>query len=187
MLSPRSGSVGRHSLFNHVAPSGYLQPPRGRDDLWSTWFSTRRTLLSEFAEELYGREKAPSEPDSLPEIARLSELIAGGGATLLYTGVSVNLLMLRPEVCLTLYVRDEDWLRREIAIPDSGFRLGLEFLSASAAAELPADRVHLPYLGLDDDLQPIGNERELWPSALVPQAAASMHLAVEAIRELDGR
>lgn len=49
-----------------------------------------------------------------PEITRLDELLADPGrARHLYTGVSVNLLTMRPEICVLLLVRDPGWLREE--------------------------------------------------------------------------
>jgi hypothetical protein len=190
ILSPRSDKVRRHMLFNHVAPSGVIQPPRGRDDLWRDWFCVKSNFLAEFIGELYGGS-LQDEPDITEDLVsqsrarRLIDLIEGGGASLFYTGVSINLLMLRPEICLALLVHDEDWLAREAQIEAGAFKLGQEFLAVEDASQLPAGRTHFSLLYLDDDFQPTDNGIELRPSTLVPQAAASMYLGTEALRHLD--
>ena len=183
LLSPRSNEVRRHALFNHVAPSGVLQPPRGRDDLWRSWFSVEKNFLAEFTEELYPSSRQSGDPEAVhsnPHAERLFRLIGGGDASLWYTGVSVNLLMLRPEVCLTLFVRDPEWLSREVQT--AGMVLSREFLGIHDAQQLPTGRRHLTCLSLDNDLNPDGEDAEQRPSALVPQAAASMALAMDTIR-----
>ena len=193
MLTPRSKDVATHRFFNHVIPSGIFQPLDFTGRVMSrkfvdTEFSVRRTFDREFIEELYAAEEF-ADPGSLvipnpehePEIARLN---AEDQVNLYYTGVSVNLLTLRPEICLLLLVTDPTWLVRE----DKGakdslhrggrpMRYGWEIVQHER--DLPGNRTLSRSLLLDAAFQPVETRPEdLRPYLLVPNAAAAIHLAI---------
>ena len=193
-LTPRSKDVATHRFFNHVIPSGIFQPlePTGRvmsRKFVDTEFSVRRTFDREFIEELYAAEEFADpgplvipNPEDEPEIDRLS---AEDQISLYYTGVSVNLLTLRPEICLLMLVTDPTWQVRESkrakdSVPRGGrpMRYGWEVVQHER--DLPDNRTLSRSLLLDAAFQPIetGSE-DLQPHLLVPNAAAAIHLAIK--------
>jgi hypothetical protein len=194
LLTPRSGEVATHKFFNHVAPSGILSPLDV--DLVSLHeeFSVRRNILREYLEELYSVEeyevgtKPSHEIESEPEILRLQGLIESGQANLYYTGVSVNLLTLRPEICTLLLVRDPAWITREpVEAEKSGrpWRLAWEWLPREEEHQLPSGRRHHQFLMLDKSLEPLrSDDPTLLPTALLPNAAAAIDLALRTAREV---
>lgn len=188
LLTPRSGEVATHRLFNHVAPSGIFAPLDLDMTPLQDEFSVRRNLLREYLEELYSIEEYEigSKPihsiETEPEVMRLRALIDSGSANLYYTGVSVNLLTLRPEICTLLLVRDPAWLREEpLAAERSGrpWKMAWEWLAREDEHHLPADRRHHQFLPLDRDLRPEwAGTNTLTPTALIPNAAAAIDLAL---------
>jgi hypothetical protein len=135
-----------------------------------------------------------SEPlhdlEAEPGIVRLNRLVEEGLAGLHYTGVSVNLLTLRPEICTLLLVRDPGWLASEsVAAQRDGrpWRLAWEWLARSDEHQLPSGRSHHQFLALDDQLRPVSSEDSaLSPAALIPNAAAAIALALPVARRLLG-
>jgi hypothetical protein len=193
MLTPRSKDVATHRFFNHVIPSGIFQPLDFTGRVMSrkfvdTEFSVRRTFDREFIEELYAAEEFADlgslvipNPEHEPEIARLN---AEDQVNLYYTGVSVNLLTLRPEICLLLLVTDPTWLIREDKRAKDSLhrggrpmRYGWEIVQHER--DLPGNRTLSRSLLLDAAFQPVETRPEdLRPYLLVPNAAAAIHLAI---------
>jgi hypothetical protein len=167
LLPPRSTSVATHPDFLHLAPAGVFAPDgedphRARRD-----FSVRRNFVREWLEELYGTdERELADPEAEPAIARLTEALRSGQADLRYTGVAVDLLTLRPEICLLLAIHDPEWLR------DEPLRLSWEHSREDW------------FLALDADLRP-ADGRVVTPSVIVPAAAAGIWLAIRALRAPD--
>jgi hypothetical protein len=179
VLSPRASWVARHKLYNHVAPSGIFQPFNRSSASSEREFSVRTTLLRELLEELYGREdydrrgqRLLQDPASEPEVLALEAMLKSGSAELLYTGVSINLLTLRPEICTLLLIHDPEWVR------DPALMLSNEYLPGTHEHDLGAGRQHLTSIALDDDLRPIATGNELKNRALIPNAAAALQLAM---------
>lgn len=193
-LTPRSKDVATHRFFNHVIPSGIFQPlePPGRimsRKFVDTEFSVRRTFDREFIEELYAAEEFADpgplvipNPEDEPEIDRLN---AEDQISLYYTGVSVNLLTLRPEICLLMLVTDPTWQARESkrakdSLHHGGrpMRYGWEVVQHER--DLPDNRALSRSLLLDPTFQPVQTGAEdLRPHLLVPNAAAAIHLAIK--------
>ena len=116
LLATRSRRVATHPSFNHVIPAGIFSPFEVGDPREA--YSVTKGFLSEYLEELYSYPDLSQRPLALeaePPIQRLREMLEDDRANLLYTGISVNLLTLRPEICLLLLVHDAGWLKREQA------------------------------------------------------------------------
>ncbi|MBB3751051.1 hypothetical protein FHT44_003546 [Mycolicibacterium sp. BK634] len=90
------------------------------------------------------------DPQAEPEAERLNQLMVGGKAALFYTGMCVNLLTMRPEICLLLRIDDPEWIDRERAIkrPARKLKVNWEYLLDSA------DEVQL-----SKNSRPIGGSR----------------------------
>lgn len=76
-------------------------------------------VLREFGEELFDIEELERDRGYVafewfyeaPPVKELRDLLATGEAQLLLTGVAVNLLNLRPEVCTLLLILTPEWYR----------------------------------------------------------------------------
>jgi hypothetical protein len=128
---------------------------------------------------------------SEPEIVRLNTLISSGGAGLYYTGISVNLLTLRPEICTLLLIHDPHWIGRETeAAQRSGrpWKMAWEWLARRDEHHLPPGRRHHFFLKLNDDFEPVlPNEETLSPVALLPNAGAAIRLAIPVAKRVTSR
>lgn len=197
LLTPRSGEVATHKFFNHVAPSGIFSPLDLDLSPLSEEFSVRRTLLREYIEELFSNEeyeignKPVHDLETDPEVVRLNRLVSVGDAGVYYTGISVNLLTLRPEICTLLLVRDPNWIAdEESAAERSGrpWKLAWEWLPRHDEHQLPPGRRHHYFLQLDDALQPKRlNDSTMAPTALIPNAAAAISLGLQVARKVLAR
>ena len=111
MVGRRAAVSGAHAGLCHVLPAGMLQPELG--DPRREW-DLRQAFLKEYGEELYGEElDGRREPGYFlaewPAVRALLRALDDGRCTLLTTGLVVNLLNLRPEVCALLLVQDPSW------------------------------------------------------------------------------
>ena len=189
VLPTRSANVAMHAHFRHVAPSGILSPHSESAITIPSEYSVLRNFHREFLEELYGIEEHLFEndylhsvnPDTAPEIERLDAMIQRGDATLTYTGVTVNLLFLRPEICLLLRIEDSAWEQRERAA-ERPLKLGWEY-ARNANQIVFRDREQQGHWRqpLDRNWNPIGRGR-LLPSHLVPNAAGAIRLGLDSLR-----
>ena len=99
----------------YVVPSGMFQPfiPGESADLLEQ-FSVAATAIREFVEELYGVHELETgdgrvDPNAIyrrREAQLLDGMLKAGDAALLYSGVAVNLLALRHEICTVLVIED---------------------------------------------------------------------------------
>jgi hypothetical protein len=115
-------------------------------------------VMREFVEELYGVEELETgdgrvDPQAIyhrREARLLSDLLGAGDAALLYSGVAVNLLALRPEICTVLLIDDPGWWERECG----ELRICDEYLQQCQQAELLPDQRWVQLINLErHDLQ----------------------------------
>jgi transcriptional regulator with XRE-family HTH domain len=153
-LSPRSVTVATQRRRYHVVPSGMFQPfVPGESDLLRSQFSVFETVMREFVEELYGVEELETGDGRVDsqaifhrrEARVLSDMLRGGDALLLYSGVAVNLLALRPEICTVLIIDDPRWYEHECG----ELRICDEYLQQCEQAELLPDQRWVQLINLD--------------------------------------
>ncbi|WP_280432617.1 hypothetical protein [Nocardia brasiliensis] len=190
----RSQGVATHAYFNHVAPSGIFSPHY--EDAFPPLeeCSVERNFFREWVEELYAQDiferpnavTAP-DPEAAPEVIRLKKALREKLASLYYTGVSVNLLTLRPEICLALVIHDPAWLKEEIA---TSYRRGhpMQFgweweereqwrkISTAQSIDDMKVRITTPDLR-PHDTQPFDR------GFLVPNAAAAISLGLQMLKQ----
>jgi hypothetical protein len=78
-------------------------------------------------------------------------MLESGAARLLYTGIAVNLLALRPEICTLLVIDDPSWFENE----GGEIRFCGEYLRQTERTDLLPDRRWVQPIGLEgDNLQP---------------------------------
>ncbi|MEU9190654.1 hypothetical protein AB0D14_40315 [Streptomyces sp. NPDC048484] len=192
ILPVRSRDVATHANFNHVAPSGIFAPYDESFPSPIEEFSIRRNFYREWVEELYAAEEHEHppyavvlpDPEDEPEITRLKDLFRNGIGRLNYTGISVNLLTLRPEICMALIVEDSKWLAEEARIArETGrpFKLGWEYEPTVWQGPKVSGKPGGLRMRLDADLRPVDGSI-LRPSFLIPNAAAAISLAIRMLK-----
>ncbi|MFI6168937.1 hypothetical protein ACIBCN_19310 [Nocardia sp. NPDC051052] len=194
-LTRRTNDVATHANFSHVCPSGIFSPhyDESNHENSKDEFSVWRNFFREFSEEMYDKQEqqfphyhieGATDPADEPEARRLRALLASGQAFLTYTGVSINLLTMRPEICLLLRIEDPDWLRRErhMKKPNRSLKLNWEYHDQAAAENLITEKQWSHWrIVLDSDLRPAdGSVFE--PSWTVPNAAAAVKLAIDVMK-----
>lgn len=110
-LCQRSEQVADGPGLSHIVPSMVFQPSH-ENPFDPQSYCLERIILREVGEELFDREEGDQDALLYPEIADLNTLLASGGATLLVTGVAMDLLCLRPEILALCWIRDGSWYAR---------------------------------------------------------------------------
>ena len=210
LVNQRSSKVAAHPFQYHVAPSFMLGPVI--DPLEE--FSIRHNLMREYLEELYNlqevrysHEPGAPRPGISPRffygrrpLQKLMEMLSrtdpAKKADLLYTGIAVSLLNLRPEVCTLIIIRDKDWFLSESGeSPSTGsndmaiLRFNEEFLTAEeekmTTTILRSHPRSLMSMKLDERLEPVEKDH-LNPENLVPPANAAISLGLDVARKILG-
>jgi hypothetical protein len=192
-LSPRSVTVATQRRRYHVVPSGMFQPfiPSESGDLLRSQFSVSETVMREFVEELYGVEELETgdgrvDPQAIyrrREARLLSDMLGAGDAALLYTGVAVNLLALRPEICTVLVIDDPRWYERECG----ELRICDEYLQQCEQAELLPDQRWVQLVNLDRhdlELEPRWWRDTLRARTVVAPGVAAIDLGLRVARSV---
>jgi hypothetical protein len=191
LLAPRSAEVAAHAYFNHVLPSGIFQPLDWDEVELQDEYSVERVMLREYSEELYNNESLDvgsgvlSDVYAESEVERLLQEREDGALEIYYTGISLNLLTLRHEICTMILVNDHEWLRREYRRAHKARRMiyGWEVLDKreGVAVERYGRSLHL-----DTDFSPVNDPMRaaVLPGALIGNAAASMYLAFRVAKEV---
>jgi hypothetical protein len=98
-------------------------------------------------------------------------MLEHGSAALLYTGVEVNLLALRHEVCTVLVIDDPGWYERECG----ELRICDEYLQQCQQTDLLPDQRWVQLIGLDRhglEMEPRWRESLSARNIVAPGAAA---------------
>jgi hypothetical protein len=187
LVKRRSTTVAVHAGMVHVLPSFMFQPATG--DLENE-FSVIHNLYREYLEELFNRPELEAPEGDWqyfygdPNLTYLLRLIADGVAQVYLTGVAVNLLNLRPEICLLLYIKDPGWYRhhRRNEIAGQRFQFNDEWMGIAQMASNAESAVsRIPYCRDDDRLLCDGR---VSPSDLVPPGAAAFWLGKKVLDNL---
>jgi hypothetical protein len=192
LVTPRSQQVALHPGFIHVMPSGIFQPLDDDESPWNE-HSIERNIYREYAEELFSFDELhrPSalryhDLEKIPPIVRLRALIERGGADVYFTGVSVNLLTLRLEMCTLLLVHESDWLLSEARAnkaEEHPLRFNYEALDERDEASLPDGVRFLRAIELTKDFD-VAKPAEIRPDAYLANAAAAMALGLDVAKRI---
>jgi CRISPR/Cas system CSM-associated protein Csm2 small subunit len=117
-LNERSKSVAVHQNLLHVIPSFMFQPVSG---FYEDEFSVKHNIYREYLEELFYKSEI-SESVERPSgemhyqffyyndnLRYLQSLEENKNARFFLTGLCINLLNLRPEICTLLLITDPEW------------------------------------------------------------------------------
>lgn len=196
LIHERSTRIQAHPYRFHVIPSFMFQPTV-RPDEPHLEYSVRHNILREFLEEVYNvpdvrKEHGEANPKWFYEerpVKRLLRMLNSSDPTsradLYYTGLAVNLMNLRTEICTLLLIRDSKWFQEESAGPRSEKHIicfNDEYLSEEEASQIPRerrldrDKLRI-YMELGSQLEMVKPEL-MRPENLVPPAAAAIHLGL---------
>jgi len=172
----------------HVFPSFMLQPTtphRVKEE-----FSIRYHFHREYMEELFNRPQFSAQGDPPfhfyqdPCFLRLQRYQEQKEALFLLTGVAVNLLNLRPEICALLFIKNPEWFEYHFrqAPSQQRFCCNEEFLEGKNQREKNSPfGFRIPYTDQNDDLIKTGN---LYPDKMVPPGAAAFWLGIDTLRSI---
>ncbi len=120
LLKKRSANVGLSPNMFHVVPAGMFESAHKDFKYeWSVKYNSYRELL----EEVYNKEElissGPANPEYLYEIEpmpTLLDFIKRKKADLSVTGICVDMLNLRTEICTILSVDDEEFVKTKMQL-----------------------------------------------------------------------
>ncbi|WKZ19457.1 MAG: hypothetical protein QY310_02590 [Candidatus Jettenia sp. CY-1] len=168
----------------HVIPSFMFQPEQGyRNEEFCLLHNVRR----EFLEELFG-VKAPKGASyrwffQHKPIQYLDKMLEAGEAEIWLTGVVVNLMNLRPEICMLLRIKTPQWYAIHSSIhtrPGERIQINEEFATIHECRGSRKESVSRKF---DSDTE-LFHSASLNPGDIVPPGAAAFWLGVDALRKL---
>lgn len=178
MLALLSNHTAFDSNMYHVLPAMMFQPSTPDFENPAEW-SIRHQILREVLEELFDMPEnlAPDRWDFFyehPALVYLLDLMQAGKAHLYLTGLTFNLVTLRPEVGTLLLIHEPEWFEC-ISAPDSDipFRTTDETIGDSV--------IYAPIMTDADFLSHFPEHLHLHMPA---QAATAMWLGIELARKL---
>ena len=177
--------VAVHSGLVHVVPSFMFQPVTMYID---DEFNIRHNIFREYLEEVFDKPEPEAGEEEVynyfycdPRLERLAKLIGMGEAWLLFTGIAVDLLTLRPEICTMLWIKTSDWFNyHSRSVSEDRFKLNLEF--ARGYEDAPESLVTSVPFYFDDSK--LSGYDYLTPSRFSPPGAAAFWLGLNLLREI---
>lgn len=174
VMARRSANNATDSGRYHLLPAFIFQPLHAevRAEEWSIVYHIWR----EYLEELFGMPEHSEGWQTHRAYQDIQERIAQGSASLHLTGITTNLMTLRPEVCGVLVIDGADWYER-ITTPGSDMPL-------NAHAEAQGGHLHLVSIETDEALHstlPPNLHRHM-----PPQGAVAFWLGVDKFRRMRG-
>jgi hypothetical protein len=181
VLGKRSEQTGAHPGLFHVIPACMFQPELG--DPYAEW-DVLHNVFKEYGEELFSMvlNKKAIDPryfyEEWPCVANLRKALKEGKAVFSLTGLVINLLNLRPEICTLLLVKDASWWSEQ----RRRMRTNWEYASPQEVyntygrkcTELSLDNIEEEYVKY------FGYTAGMW----VPPGLAALWLGVDAARAM---
>lgn len=179
--------VAVHSGFVHVIPSFMFQPVTMEVD---KEFKIPHNIFREYLEEIFdkheprmGEEEVHNYFYTDPRLEYLHILLGRQEAELLFTGIAIDLLNLRPEICTILWIKTSDWFNHHSRSANNNrFKVNLEFMGGYD--EQDASQWVTPVSFSHSDSEILQNEY-LLPSHITPPGAAAFWLGLEQLREIN--
>lgn len=142
ILAQRSASNATDPGSYHLLPAFIFQPQT--TDVKACEWQFSYHVYRELLEELFGVSEIQSDDNHSeqvmqhPAIQYLQQLMQSNQAGLYLTGVSVNLLTLRPEICALLLIHDAGWYER-ISTPGSDIAMDTTAETLNGLTLVPAE------------------------------------------------
>ena len=188
MMLRRRGKLSislRRGQFQ-ILPSGMFQAPLKVHD---KEYSIFHSFLWEFFEELFcGGEirKKYVHPEGIygePNVSHLLGMFEKNEAELHFTGIAVDLLSLRPEVLLTLCIKDPKWYANKFS--NSKIHNQIKYNPEHAkASELPVGVSAALRIELGKNPETIFHEKKFTPENLTPPGAAALWQGINKLNTL---
>jgi hypothetical protein len=188
MMRKRSRDVAVHASLIHAIPSFMFQPASVALD---QEYSLLHNISREYLEELFDRpdpKEGEQNPDYFfgdPHFKELRGMLESGQAEWYFTGVAVNLLSLRPEICTVLLIKDDQWYHRhtdKAPTKDQEFQLNIEFAHNFQEIDNSVPLVgNIPLKRTDEE---ISDYLDVAPRTMVPCGAFAFWSAVDLLRKL---
>jgi hypothetical protein len=192
LIRERSDKVAVHQKLLHVVPSFMFQPVLGH---FREEYSVKHNIFREYLEEVIGKGELerPSEQGFYgfdffyenPNLLYLRELEERGDAKFFFTGVAINLLNLRPEICTLLVITNPEWIINQRrgsklkAYQLDPIRINWEFQNDDHLDGIKFEKI--ASIGLTDEL--VVPENLFKPYNWVPPGAAAFLLGLQVARE----
>jgi hypothetical protein len=191
LLAERSADkVSLHTDLVDVVPSFMFQPVV---DWYEEEYSVTHNIFREYLEEVFNIEdvKHPRGHPfhnyfyDNPNLVYLQDLLRSDKAELLLTGVAMNLLNLRPDICTLLLIKEPEWYQNHSV----GRRVqGLNLDKAELVDEYKSiDEIHASgkkgnrIMRLPSDF--ILKENSVQPNDFAPPGAAALYLGLQAAKD----
>jgi hypothetical protein len=190
-LQKRSDStVTSGAGLYHVIPSFVFQPASGFPD---QEYSILHNLKREYLEELFHRaEPGITEGDCRyfyndKRLLYLEKLITDEQAGIYLSGIAVNLLNLRPEICLLLIISSKAWysFHSQNESSEQRFDLNTEWAPLTQIAENESESIGRLPVNYTDEV--LCDKFRLGPGRITPAGAAALWLGLDLLRNLGFR
>lgn len=187
MCGKRSANVAAYPHLFHVIPAAMFQPQLGGvNEEWDV----KHNVLREYGEELFSLklEKNAWPPnyffEAWPPVSELRKAINEGKCEFFVTGLVVDLLNLRPEICTLLLVKDEHWWQGQLREVRTGWEYvsRQEILSRDKRARTDFSLRNVEYDFLNYFSQ-LAGDRGAIAGLWVPPGLAAFWLAVDVARD----
>jgi hypothetical protein len=182
ILHRRSPHLALYPGMIHVAPAFMFQPMTTRiNDEYSLIDQIEREYLEELFDvpEAVDTETNPYYFKDDPHLAALHSMQATEAVSLYLTGITVNLLNLRAEVCALLLAHTDEWYERHIATKDPAMHLQINAEYSGVGADVHAASWQVKPSDTDADLLA---HFPLQPWEIVPSAAGAFWLGIDTLR-----
>ncbi len=185
-LKRRSAKVAVHANLFHVIPSFMFQPGT---EYYDKEFSITHNIYREYLEEIFNRPE-PEKGDwryfyDDPTLLFLQRLLNIGEAELYLSGVAVNLLNLRPEICTVLLIRSPEWhqYHRQATKREDRFWFNEEWLHVVLnAGDNPGNLITpIAYRETDEEWM---QAAPLQAHQIVPPGVGSFWLGIDVLRKV---
>jgi hypothetical protein len=186
LLRKRSGTgVAVDANMYHVIPSFVFQPATV---LVEQEYSIIHNLKREYLEELFSRPEPEKNEGEYryfyndQRLVLLEKLIADNEAAVYFTGIAINLLNLRPEVCLLLLIKSAYWnsFHSQNESAQNRFHFCAEWATRTDHPEKPSEL--LSRISLNDTDDSLCNRFS--PGKIAPAGAAALWLGLDLLRQL---
>ncbi len=174
------------SLF-HVVPSFVFQPATV---FLEQEYSIIHNLKREYLEELFDRpEPEKNEVNfryfySDKRLLFLENFINNNMAAIYLTGIAINLLNLRPEICLLLLIKSNEWYsyHSKNKLEQQRFHLNAEWATVTQQQGILSELTgRIPLNNSDESLC---NKYGLDPGKIAPAGAAALWLGLDLLQQL---
>lgn len=191
LMTKRRSSKGvplRAGLL-HVIPGFMFQPTTNDVD---GEYDITHNIYREYLEELFNlpenlnKNRHANHFDSDKRLVYLKTLIAEGSANLYFTGITINLLNLRPEICTLLLIKTSDWYEKCQSDPELHWDLNDEFFSIHRLEDegivKPEELIEGVAFSTNDNK--MLEDASIYPDRTVPAGAGAFWLGIDVLKDL---